>query len=108
MPGHADRRPRPRSESSDRAANAASGSTDVRIVDHAETVAGPRRGDAEGTRAAAFARFGSKARRLPTFARTYSSHDASAHGSPNKALGRIMRSLDGKFVVANRPCSATL
>jgi len=53
-------------------------------------------------------RFSTKVRPLPTFARTYTSHEAVVHGAIGGALGRIMRLLEGKFVVANRPCSAAL
>ncbi len=77
------------------------------VVDRADVRFG-RRGIDAGRAEAAMGRFSSKVRRLPTFARTYTSHEAVAHGTPGGALGRIMRSLEGKFVVANRPCSVSL
>ena len=99
MARHSDWTDDPRDFRDELPTHVSGGSTTV--VDRAEATFA-RRGES------AINRFAARIRRLPTFARTYTSHEAVARGVPGDALGRIMRSLDGKFVVANRPASASL
>ena len=97
---HPDGTARRRAESGETTPPGVAGATLVRVVDQIEIVAD--RADDVVTH------FTSKARLLPTFARTYTSHEAAARGMANDPLSRAIRSLEGKFVVANRACAATL
>jgi hypothetical protein len=79
----------------------------LHVVDRTQPIVTGRLHESEARHGSGIARFAAQVWSLPSFSRTYATHQSAATAA-TADLARVLRALEGKFTIVNPRCAVTL